>query len=75
MATASPMARTLASRFACVSITPLGSPVEPDVYCSSARSLALARTVSESAFAAAWRRRPPRRTRCQQRRGRDDAAK
>ena len=36
--TASPIARTLASRLACVSMTPLGSPVEPEVYCSSARS-------------------------------------
>src|SRR5204863_275221 len=37
--TASPMARMLASRFACVRMTPLGSPVEPDVYWSSAMSL------------------------------------
>src|SRR2546422_6589836 len=37
--TASPMARMLASRFACVRMTPLGSPVEPEVYCRSAMSL------------------------------------
>ena len=35
------MARIFASRFACVSTTPLGSPVEPEVYCNSAISLAL----------------------------------
>ena len=28
----------LCSRFACVTITPLGAPVEPDVYCRKARS-------------------------------------
>ncbi len=30
------MARTLASRLACVSTTPLGCPVLPDVYCRKA---------------------------------------
>ena len=36
--TASPIARIFARRLACVSTTPLGSPVDPDVYCSSAVS-------------------------------------
>ncbi len=31
--TAAPMARTLAIRLACESTTPLGLPVEPEVYC------------------------------------------
>src|SRR5690606_24005987 len=34
------MARALASRFACVSTTPLGTPVVPDVYMSRAGMLA-----------------------------------
>src|ERR1700687_2465236 len=33
------MARMLAKRFACVRITPFGSPVEPEVYCRRAMSL------------------------------------
>jgi len=41
--TASPIARMFASRFACVSVTPFGSPVEPEVYWSSATSLGLRR--------------------------------
>ena len=36
------MARTFASRFAWVSCTPLGLPVEPEVYCNNARSAELA---------------------------------
>src|SRR5712691_944786 len=34
------MARIFASRFACVSTTPFGSPVEPEVYCKNAMSSA-----------------------------------
>jgi len=32
------MTAELCIRFACVSITPRGSPVDPEVYCSIARS-------------------------------------
>ena len=32
------IARMFASKFACVSFTPFGSPVEPDVYCRKAMS-------------------------------------
>jgi hypothetical protein len=37
------MARRLASRLACVSTTPFGSPVLPEVYCRKAMSSARAR--------------------------------
>jgi hypothetical protein len=32
------MRRICAHRFACVTITPLGADVDPDVYCRKARS-------------------------------------
>ena len=55
--TAAPMARTLASRFACVSTTPLGLPVLPEVYCRKPMSPGLAAHRRE----AGTRRRHPDR--------------
>ena len=42
------MARTLASRLACVSTTPLGCPVLPEVYCRNAIWPPLPRTGAKS---------------------------